>query len=156
MAGAPVTRDLFAEFYVAGLLADAGWHLYLPKRDFGFDFIATKLVSGSVIIRPVQVKGLYPTTSKKDRATYGYTGRLTQLHSDMVLAMPFFATTHERSPLFTAFLPRFQIRKVAKPGYYSARPASFRNVAAEMRRDFRHFFDADGLKLMETEGFNNE
>jgi len=151
----PVTRDLFAEFYVAGLLADAGWHLYLPKRDFGFDFIATKQVSGSLVIRPVQVKGLYPTAPKKDKATYGYIGKLTQLHTDMVLAMPFFPTTHERSPLFTAFIPRCQIRKITKPGYYSARPAYFRDGAAEMRRDFPQFFDTDGLKLMETESFPN-
>jgi hypothetical protein len=84
MTNAPDTRDLFAEFYVAGLLADAGWHIYLPKRDFGFDFIATKLVSGSIVIRPVQVKGLYPTEGKKNRPSYGYTGRLTQLHPDVL------------------------------------------------------------------------
>jgi len=38
------TRDLFAELYVAGALAHAGWHIYFPKRDFGFDFIITKRV----------------------------------------------------------------------------------------------------------------
>jgi hypothetical protein len=152
-AAAPVTRDLFAEFYVAGLLADAGWHLYLPKRDYGFDFIATKLVGGSIIIRPVQVKGLYPTASKTTKTVYGYRGRLTQIHPDMVLALIFFPTTHERAPLFTAFLPRCQVRSGQKPGQYYAFPASFREGKAEMRRDFRHFFDTAGLKLMETEIF---
>jgi hypothetical protein len=150
---APITRDLFAEFYVAGLLADAGWHIYLPKRDYGFDFIATKRVSDSIIIRPVQVKGLYPTALKTNKAYYGYTGTLTQIHTDMMLAITFFDTTHQPSPLFTAFLPHSQIRKRTKPQQYRAFPASFRNGRAEKRRDFRHFFDADGLKLMETENF---
>lgn len=40
---------------------------------------------GKVLIRPVQVKGLYPTEVKKDKAGYGYIGKLTQLHDDMVL-----------------------------------------------------------------------
>jgi hypothetical protein len=150
---APITRDLFAEFYVAGLLADAGWHIYFPKRDYGFDFIATKRVSDHIIIRPVQVKGLYPTASKTKKAIYGYTGTITQIHPDMVLAITFFDTTHQPSPLFTAFLPHSQIRKGTKPQQYRAYPASFRNGRAEKRRDFRHFFDADGLKLMETEDF---
>ncbi|MEO8351199.1 MAG: hypothetical protein ABI680_05670 [Chthoniobacteraceae bacterium] len=154
---APVsTRDLFAELYVAGLLADAGWHLYFPKRDYGFDFIATKAVRGSIVIRPVQVKGLYPTASKKSKGVYGYSGRLTQLHSDMVLAMPFFPTTREPSPLFTAFLPFCQARpRGTKPGQYYAFPASFRDGAPVMRRNFRRFFDATGLQLMETEDFTN-
>ena len=47
---APITRDLFAEFYVAGLLADAGWHIYLPKRDYGFDFIATASASMTLLL----------------------------------------------------------------------------------------------------------
>ena len=34
-------RDQFAEMYVAGVLADAGWNIYLPHRDVGFDMIAT-------------------------------------------------------------------------------------------------------------------
>src|SRR5437763_7577719 len=33
-----------------------GWHIYFPKRDFGFDFIITKQVEGAIIIRPVPVK----------------------------------------------------------------------------------------------------
>lgn len=149
----PVTRDLFAEFYVAGLLADAGWHLYLPKRDYGFDFIATKNIDGHVMIRPVQVKGLYPTAAKTDKAFYGNSGKLTQLHDEMVLALPFFPTTHERSPLFTAFLPRCQIRATTKAGHYRAVPASFRDGRATQRRDYRHFFDTEGLISMETETF---
>lgn len=31
--------DYFAELYVAGRLADAGWNVYFPHRDKGFDFI---------------------------------------------------------------------------------------------------------------------
>jgi hypothetical protein len=48
-------RDYFAELYVAGILVDAGWSIYFPKRDVGFDFIAVKELRGQVVIRPVQV-----------------------------------------------------------------------------------------------------
>jgi hypothetical protein len=34
-----MARDYFAEMYVAGLLADAGWNIYFPHRDMGFDYI---------------------------------------------------------------------------------------------------------------------
>ena len=80
----------FAELYVAGLLADAGWNIYFPTRDIGFDFIATKTVASGIIIRPVQVKGKYPTAGKRDVAYYGFGGWLSQLHQEMVLAIAFF------------------------------------------------------------------
>jgi hypothetical protein len=56
---APKTRDVFAEYYVAGLFADAGWDIYSPHRDRGFDLIVAKNVSEEMVILPVQVKGLY-------------------------------------------------------------------------------------------------
>lgn len=34
--------DYFAELYVAGGFADAGWNVYFPHRDQGFDFIVSK------------------------------------------------------------------------------------------------------------------
>lgn len=68
-------RDYFAELYVAGLMGDNGWNVYFPKRDIGFDFIATKSIEGSVLIRPVQVKGLYPSEAKKTRLGTGISER---------------------------------------------------------------------------------
>lgn len=88
-------RDYFAELYVAGIFGDAGWAVYLPKRDVGFDFVVSKEVSGTMLLRPVQVKGLYPTQKKTDKAAYGFTGELTATHPEMVLVLPFFAA-HER------------------------------------------------------------
>jgi hypothetical protein len=90
----PHQRDYFAELYIAGLMGDNGWSVYFPKRDVGFDFIATKtvfiatktVVSG-VLIRPVQVKGLYASEAKKDKTGYGYIGMLSQLHDDMALVL---------------------------------------------------------------------
>lgn len=150
------TRDLFAELYVAGLFADAGWHIYFPKRDYGFDFIATKRIKDSIILRPVQVKGLYPTATKTDKKVYGYSGILTQLHPEMVLAIPFFPVSHEPSPLFTAFLPHIQIRhRQNKPDQYYAFPASFTDGKPAVRLHFRRFFDADGLRLAEKTDFKN-
>ena len=55
---APATRDYFAELYVAALFGDDGWSVYFPKRDVGFDFIATKQVDNKILIRPVHVKGV--------------------------------------------------------------------------------------------------
>src|SRR5438876_385305 len=86
------TRDYFAELYVAGFMGDDGWHIYFPHRDVGFDFIATKNVDEQIIIRPVQVKGLYPSQTKKSREKYGYVGSLTQVHPDMALVLPYFST----------------------------------------------------------------
>jgi hypothetical protein len=151
------TRDLFAELYVAGLFADAGWHLYFPKRDHGFDFIITKTVGDKIVIRPVQVKGLYPTAEKTDKRLYGYRGKLTQLHSEMVLAMPYFPVSREPAPLFTAFLPRIRIRSNKnKQDQQYAYPASFIDGSPIKRPYFSRFFDAPGLALVETLNFPQE
>jgi hypothetical protein len=98
MPKSPSTRDVFAELYVAGLLADAGWNVYFPTRDIGFDFIATRTTSSGIIIRPVQVKGKYPTAGKRDVAPYGFGGWLSQLHQEMVLAIAFFTSTRSPAP----------------------------------------------------------
>jgi hypothetical protein len=39
---APEVHDYFAELYVAGRFADAGWNVYFLHRDAGFDFIVSK------------------------------------------------------------------------------------------------------------------
>lgn len=35
-------RDEFTEQYIAGILADAGWSVYFPRKDKGFDFVISK------------------------------------------------------------------------------------------------------------------
>lgn len=84
--------------YVAGVMADAGWNIYFPHRDQGFDFIGALAVGGEMIVRPVQVKGKYPTEGKADKARYGYVGKLTAFHDDMVLAVPLFASINDAAP----------------------------------------------------------
>jgi hypothetical protein len=66
----PKTRDYFAELYIAGMMGDRGWAVYFPKRDIGFDFVASKKVGDKVILRPIQVRGKYPTAEKKDKVAY--------------------------------------------------------------------------------------
>jgi len=150
------TRDLFAELYVAGALADAGWHIYFPKRDFGFDFIITKRVGADIVIRPVQVKGKYPTSGKGDKDQFGYTGELSQLHPEMVLAIPFFKTTRVHSPSCIAYIPRGLIRKHSKySDWFTSFPAIFRSGTAEPRRDYRRFFNEPGIRLMELRRWRN-
>lgn len=145
---APKTRDVFAEYYVAGLFADAGWEIYSPHRDRGFDLIVAKNISKKMVILPVQVKGLYPTDTKTNKAAYGYTGKLSALHPSMILALPFFHTDYSKpSPAFTAFMPFSEIRSSSRG--YRCHPAIFRDGRPSPRRDFAKFCDADGLSLLE-------
>lgn len=68
-------------------------------RDKGFDFIITKPVGEEIIVRPVQVKGKYPKVEGRNLPAYGFVGRLTQLHDDMVLAIACFSTNiHSVAP----------------------------------------------------------
>lgn len=150
MSAAPQTRDYFAEMYVAGILADAGWNVYFPRRDRGFDFIITKRVKDRMIVRPVQVKGRYPVASKGDATFYGYMGALSELHDDMVLAIAFFPTNRSSpAPQHVAYMPRARIRPQPAWGY-ACNPARFRAGCPEPRRDFKKYFDADGIRLMEA------
>ena len=141
------STDYFAELYVAGRFADAGWNVYFPHRDKGFDFIASKETSpGEILIRPVQVKGKYPTEGKGDKPTYGYIGELSILHPEMVLAIPFFSIKTPEIPTCVAYLPRILIRSHSRG--FRAEPASFKNGTPVRRRDYAKFFDSSGLSLM--------
>jgi hypothetical protein len=145
---APKTRDVFAEYYVAGLFADTGWEIYSPHRDRGFDLIVAKKVGEEMVILPVQVKGLYPTDAKTNKATYGYTGKLTALHPSMILALPFFYPDHSKpSPAFTAFMPRSEIRSSSRG--FRCHPAIYRDGRPSPRRDFARFCDALRLARLE-------
>src|SRR5438067_745252 len=84
-------RNEFAELYVAGIFADTGWLVYFPREDKGFDFIITKKMENDVLMRPVQVTGKYPETSKR-RAVYGFDRKLTITHPKMVIAVPYFSS----------------------------------------------------------------
>src|SRR5256885_303604 len=141
-------RDYFAELYVAGRFADAGWNVYFPHRDKGFDFIATKSNgSGIQLVRPVQVKGKYPSQDKGNKVVYGYVGKLTQLHPDMVLAIPYFSVHSPATPTCVAYLPQTLIKP--HPRGYRCQPAGFAEGTPRPRRDFACFFDIAGLALLE-------
>ena len=148
-----MARDYFAEMYVAGVLADAGWNVYFPRRDQGFDFIVTKFVADRVLIRPVQVKGKYPETDKLDRLTYGYIGELTALHPDMVLAIPYFSTdVASIAPTCVAYMPRTQVRTQQGRGW-RCEPAKFSSGIAVPRRDFQCYFDRTGVTFLDQIGW---
>jgi hypothetical protein len=134
----------FAELFVAGRFADAGWNVYFPHRDDGIDFIAVRPgVDGVPLIRPVQVKGKYPDPDKTDKTVYGYVGKLTQLHPDMVLAIPFFRADDRDGPVHIAYMPRSQVKGHSRGVH--CEPATFKGGAPSPRRDFAHFFDDEGL-----------
>lgn len=138
----------FAELYVAGLFAAEGWNVYFPHRDDGFDFIVSKFIAKKRwLVRPVQVKGKYPRT-KASRVAYGYTGRLSQLHPEMVLVIPFFDPTEPTRPACIAYMPRSQIRPTKRG--FRCQPAGLALGRSEPRRDFRKFFDANGLNFLES------
>ncbi len=144
------TRDYFAELYVAGFMGDNGWDIYFPKRDVGFDFIATKTVNGNIIIRPVQVKGLYPSETKKDKDGYGYVGKLTQVHPEMALVLPYFPTDRRgAAPDCIAFMPLCEIKRQASRGY-KCFPAKFSGGSAVPRESFKSYFGFEGMRYMES------
>jgi hypothetical protein len=154
MASHILRRDYFAELFVAGRFADAGWNVYFPHRDEGFDFIIAKNIDKDhQLIRPVQVKGKYPREGKKDKAVYGYVGDLSQTHPEMVLAIPFFGGEAAEIPLFIAYLPFSIVRPHAAKGF-RCEPAKFAAGVAVPRRDHRLFFDAEGLRLLERDDWS--
>jgi hypothetical protein len=146
--------DYFAELYVAGRFADAGWNVYFPHRDTGFDFIITKPTkTGHDLIRPVQVKGKYPTEGKGDKPTYGYVGELSRMHPDMVLAIPFFSKQTESIPSYVAYMPISLIRTHSRG--FRCEPASFKDGSITPRRDYAKFFDEEGLELLDEVEWRN-
>jgi hypothetical protein len=151
---APKTRDYLAELYVAGLMGDRGWSIYFPKRDDGFDFISTKAAPSGLIMRPVQVKGLYPTLGKVDKQTYGWRGRLSQTHPDMALVLSFFSPDEKTmAPDHLAFIPFASIRPTTS-GEWRSHPAIFKSGRAMPRRHYRPFFGASGLDAMEEKSWS--
>lgn len=137
------TRDYFAEMYVAGVLADAGWDVYFPRRDRGFDMIVSRQSSDATVIRPVQVKGKYASDEKTAKTSYGYVGRLTAFHDEMILAIPYFTGHTAAAPAMIAWMPRAEIRPHARGS--RCEPARFGEKGPEPRPAFRHFFDEAGL-----------
>jgi hypothetical protein len=141
--------DYFAELYVAGLFAVAGWNIYFPHRDKGFDFIISKdIYLVGQIIRPVQVKGKYPTEGKTNKAVYGYVGQLTARHPDMVLAIPFFPYENPQKPSCVAFLPNYKIKPHAKGVH--CEPARFCEGMPIPRKEFLRFFNEEGLSKLDS------
>jgi hypothetical protein len=137
------TRDYFAEMYVAGVLADAGWDIYFPRRDKGFDMIVSKPADGTTIVRPVQVKGKYATDEKTDKKVYGYVGRLTAFHDDMILVIPYFTSASASAPEMIAWMPRSALRTHVRG--WRCEPARFQAGKPAPRPEFQLYFDAPGL-----------
>jgi len=142
-AGISRTRDYFAEMYVAGVLADAGWDIYFPRRDRGFDMIVSRASEDTTIVRPVQVKGKYASDAKTDKASYGYVGDLTAFHDDMLLAIPYFTSQNAHAPELIAWMARSEIRSHARG--WRCEPARFVAGLPEPRPGFVACFGDAGL-----------
>lgn len=142
-AGTWKTRDYFAEMYVSGVLADAGWDIYFPRRDKGFDMIVSRPANGATIVRPVQVKGKYASDEKTAKNSYGYVGRLTAFHDDMILVIPYFTGETAAAPALIAWMPRGEIRPHSRG--WKCEPARFGKNGPEPRPGFTHFFGEGGL-----------
>ena len=146
--------DYFAELYVAGRFADAGWNVYFPHRDKGIDFIVSKSnAQGKMCIRPVQVKGKYPQDGKTNKTTYGYVGRLTQIHPEMVLVIPYFSSNKDSVPTCVAYMPLSLVRRHSRG--YRCQPASFKDGVILQRRDYAKYFDANGLQMLDDVEWKN-
>jgi hypothetical protein len=151
----PKTFEQLAELHVAGLFAEENWNVYFPHRDEGFDFIAVKKVDDKFIIRPVQVKGKYPEGGKKDRVRYGYVGTLSQRDPRMVLAIPYFELGEVPTIKHVAFMPSYKIKEHSTRGY-RCEPAEFVNGSPSPRKDYRIFFDLNGLRRVGTQTWADE
>jgi hypothetical protein len=139
----PQTFSQLAELYVAGLFAEQGWRVYFPHRDEGFDFLAMKGEGGQSLIRPVQVKGRYPTEAKLDSRAIGFTGELTKTHPEMVLAIVYFEVSDIPVVRHVAFMPQSMFRS-HKRGIRCL-PAKFQQGKVIPRGDHSKFFDHKGL-----------
>ena len=137
-----------AELTVAAQFTHAGWNTYFPQRDQGFDFVVSKYIDGQHILRPVQVKGKYPEANKSDNDCYGYVGRLSRLHPEMVLAIPYFTVESRRIPEIIAYVPRVELRNHSRG--YRTQPASFKDGKPQIRPGFQGFFGVEGLKLLQN------
>ena len=156
MPGQAKTREQFADFYVAAQFADAGWNVYLPRWDNGFDFMIERTIVNDsdrvTRIRPIQVRGKYPTDEKGETKQYGIRrGRLSRTHPDMVLAMPFF-TESDCHPTHVAYLPMTRIKPMwddVDDGWsFSCLPAGIRSGAVYARQEYQEYFDAAGLAAL--------
>jgi hypothetical protein len=119
----------------------------------GFDFVASKVVDGAMLLRPVQVKGLYPTLEKTNKQVYGFVGSLSATHPDMVLALPYFAA-HERgtAPEHIAYMPLAAV-KVLSDGGHRCQPAKFGGGRILTLPHFKHFFGQAGLDAVAQTGW---
>jgi hypothetical protein len=151
---APKEFSQLAELHVAGLFAEAGWRVYFPHRDDGFDFIAAKQIADGILIRPVQVKGKYPKDDKLDKRVYGYIGKLTQTHPEMVLAIPYFAVEDIPKLLHIAFMPLCMVRPHSKG--WRCLPAKFLRGVPSPRGDHSKYFDHEGLGRLESRSWCQE
>ena len=143
--------DYFAELYVAGRLADADWNVYFPHRDKGFDFIIEKRAGDKSIIRPVQVKGKYPTATKSDKQVFGINTKLTT-QPEMVLAIPYFSPGSKEIPVCIAYMPFSRLKKTKRG--FKCEPAKFKNGLPSPRRDSKDFFGEIGIQRLEKEGWS--
>lgn len=150
MGAGPEIHDHLAELHVAGVFADAGWDIYFPRRDRGFDFIVGKRTSDQYVIRPVQVKGKYPTLATKDRETYGIKVELTETHPQMVIAIPFFKAG-SADIACVAFAAASDLKLTSSKGttLHTCLPAKLTNGVPSPRASYVKLFDQDGLAQLE-------
>lgn len=77
-----------------------------------------------------------------------FIGKLTKIHPEMILAIPYFSSDSTGSPLFIAYMPKSQIKECSKG--FNCQPASFKNNMPNIRPYFQKFFDDNGLELLEN------
>ena len=144
-------RDEFAEHYVAGVFADAGWCIYFPHRDQGFDFVVTKKTARGMVLRPVQVKGKFPEATTVIRNDYGYRGKLTATHPNMVLAIPLFTALKKLAhPEHIAYMPFAEISSDGN-SEFTCYPAQLVQGSIVPKDTFLRYFDDDGLNALGSE-----
>jgi hypothetical protein len=144
----------FAKLYIAGRLADAGWNVYFPHRDEEFDFVISKVIDGVPLLRPVQVRGEYPSEEKGDPIAVGSEDKLTQTHPETVLAIPYFSITSPQIPICVAYLPRASLKSHALG--FRCQPATYRRGKPYPRKKYQKYFDDIGIQRLDSEGWSRD
>jgi len=139
-----------AELYVAGTFAGAGWQVFLPHQDQGFDFVIYKASIGQTSLLPVQVRGCYRQTSKKtDMTTYGKPElKFSQLHPQLIVALPFFAPD-ALTPELVAYGWLSDLKINSNTNVHRWEPACLKDGVCTPRRDSVGYFGKEGLARLE-------
>ena len=98
--------------------------------------------------KPVSIVRRYPSGDKTDKSVYGYVGKLTQTHPEMVLVIPYFSASSPDTPVYIAFIPWASVKPHSRG--FRCEPATYRSGEPRPRREFQKFFGEEGIARLDS------